>query len=78
MKYILQGIRLQLMYLGYLNHRERLIKSLIKIVKYLNAHQENSGVKEIEEMKRRLLDICVKENRCMKEEERNGKRTCEL
>lgn len=60
-RYILQGIRLQLMYLGYLNRRERLIKSLIKIAKYLNAHQENSGVKEIEEMKRELLDICIKE-----------------
>ena len=63
MKYILQGIRLQLMYLGYLNRQEKLIKSLIKIAKYLNAHQENSGVKEIEEMKRKLLDICIKENR---------------
>ena len=65
MKYILQGIRLQLMYLGYLNRRERLIKSLIKIAKYLNAHQENSGVKEIEEMKRKLMNICVKEERHM-------------
>ena len=65
MKYILQGIRLQLMYLGYLNRQEKLIKSLIKIAKYLNAHQENSGVKEIEEMKRKLLDICVKEERHM-------------
>ena len=63
MKYILQGIRLQLMYIGYLNRQEKLIKSLIKIAKYLNAHQENSGVKEIEEMKRKLLDICIKENR---------------
>ena len=63
MKYILQGIRLQLMYLGYLNRQGKLIKSLIKIAKYLNAHQENSGVKEIEEMKRKLLDICIKENR---------------
>lgn len=63
MRYILQGIRLQLMYLGYLNRQEKLIKSLIKIAKYLNAHQESSGVKEIEEMKRKLLDICVKENR---------------
>ena len=63
MKYILQGIRLQLMYLGYLNRQEKLIKSLIKIAKYLNAHRENSGVKEIEEMKRKLLDICIKENR---------------
>ena len=63
MKYILQGIKLQLLYLGYLNCQEKLIKSLIKIVKYLNAHQENSGVKEIEEMKRKLLDICIKENR---------------
>ena len=42
-----------------------MIKSLIKIAKYLNAHQENSGVKEIEEMKRKLLDICVKEERHM-------------
>ena len=65
MRYILQGIRLQLMYIGYLNRQERLIKSLIKIAKYLNAHQENSGVKEIEEMKRKLLDICVKEERHM-------------
>ena len=63
MRYILQGTRLQLMYLGYLNRQEKLIKSLIKIAKYLNAHQENSGVKEIEEMKRKLLDICIKENR---------------
>lgn len=63
MRYILQGIRLQLMHLGYLNRQEKLIKSLIKIAKYLNAHQENSGVKEIEEMKRKLLDICIKENR---------------
>lgn len=63
MRYILQGIRLQLMYIGYLNRQEKLIKSLIKIAKYLNAHQENSGVKEIEEMKRKLLDICIKENR---------------
>lgn len=63
MKYILQGIKLQLLYLGYLNRQEKLIKSLIKIAKYLNAHQENSGVKEIEEMKRKLLDICIKENR---------------
>ena len=60
MRCILQGIRLQLMYLGYLNRQEKLIKSLIKIAKYLNAHQENSGVKEIEEMKRKLLDICIK------------------
>ena len=65
MKYILQGIRLQLMYLGYLNRQEKLIKSLIKIAKYLNAHQENSGVKEIEEMKRKLMNICVKEERHM-------------
>ncbi len=65
MRYILQGTRLQLMYLGYLNRQEKLIKSLIKIAKYLNAHQENSGVKEIEEMKRKLLDICVKEKRHM-------------
>lgn len=65
MRYILQGTRLQLMYLGYLNRQEKLIKSLIKIAKYLNAHQENSGVKEIEEMKRELLDICVKEKRHM-------------
>lgn len=65
MRYILQGIRLQLMYLGYLNRQEKLIKSLIKIAKYLNAHRENSGVKEIEEMKRKLLDICVKEKRHM-------------
>ena len=63
MRYILQGIRSQLMYIGYLNRQEKLIKSLIKIAKYLNAHQENSGVKEIEEMKRKLLDICIKENR---------------
>ena len=49
MRCILQGIRLQLMYLGYLNRQEKLIKSLIKIAKYLNAHQENSGIKEIEE-----------------------------
>lgn len=63
MRYILQGIRLQLMYIGYLNRQEKLIKSLIKIAKYLNAHQENSGVKEIEEMKRKLLDVCIKENR---------------
>lgn len=63
MRYILQGIRLQLMYIGYLNRQEKLIKSLIKIAKYLNAHQGNSGVKEIEEMKRKLLDICIKENR---------------
>ena len=63
MRYILQGIRLQLMYIGYLNRQEKLIKSLIKIAKYLNAHQENSEVKEIEEMKRKLLDICIKENR---------------
>ena len=63
MKYILQGIRLQLMYLGYLNRQGKLIKSLIKIAKYVNTHQENSGVKEIEEMKRKLLDICIKENR---------------
>lgn len=68
-RYILQGIRLQLMYLGYLNRLERLIKSLIKIAKYLNAHQENSGVKEIEEMKRELLDICIKE----KQVEEGGK-----
>ena len=65
MRYILQGIRLQLMYIGYLNRQERLIKSLIKIAKYLNAHQGNSGVKEIEEMKKKLLDICVKEKRHM-------------
>lgn len=65
MRYILQGIRLQLMYLGYLNRQEKLIKSLIKIAKYLNAHRENSGVKEIEEMKRKLLYICVKEERHM-------------
>ena len=65
MKYILQGIRLQLMYLGYLNRQGKLIKSLIKIAKYVNTHQENSGVKEIEEMKRKLLDICVKEKRHM-------------
>lgn len=65
MRYILQGIRLQLMYIGYLNRQEKLIKSLIKIAKYLNAHRENSGVKEIEEMKRKLLDICVKEKRHM-------------
>ena len=64
-RYILQGIRLQLMYLGYLNRLERLIKRLIKIAKYLNAHQENSGVKEIEEMKRKLINICVKEERHM-------------
>ena len=63
MRYILQGIRLQLMYIGYLNRQEKLIKSLIKIAKYLNAQQENSGVKEIEERKRKLLDICIKENR---------------
>ena len=63
MRCILQVIRLQLMYLGYLNRQEKLIKSLIKIAKYLNAHQENSGVKEIEETKRKLLDICIKENR---------------
>ena len=65
MRYILQGIRLQLMYIGYLNRQERLIKSLIKIAKYLNAHQENSGIKEIEEMKRKLINICVKEKRHM-------------
>ena len=65
MRCILQGIRLQLMYIGYLNRQEKLIKSLIKIAKYLNAHRENSGVKEIEEMKRKLLDICVKEKRHM-------------
>ena len=65
MRYILQGIRLQLMYIGYLNRQEKLIKSLIKIAKYLNAHQENSGVKEIEEMKRKLMNICVKEERHM-------------
>lgn len=65
MKYILQGIRLQLMYLGYLNRQGKLIKSLIKIAKYVNTHQENSGVKEIEEMKKKLLDICVKEKRHM-------------
>ena len=65
MRYILQGIRLQLMYLGYLNRQEKLIKSLIKIAKYLNAHRESNGVKEIEEMKRKLLDICVKEERHM-------------
>lgn len=65
MRYILQGIRLQLMYIGYLNCQEKLIKSLIKIVKYLNAHQENSGIKEIEEMKRKLINICVKEKRHM-------------
>ena len=65
MRYILQGIRLQLMYIGYLNRQEKLIKSLIKIAKYLNAHRENSGVKEIEEMKRKLLDICVKKKRHM-------------
>lgn len=65
MRYILQGIRLQLMYLGYLNRQEKLIKSLIKIAKYLNAHQGNSGVKEIEEMKRKLINICVKEERHM-------------
>ena len=65
MRYILQGIRLQLMYLGYLNRQEKLIKSLIKIAKYLNAHRENSGVKEIEEMKRKLINICVKEKRHM-------------
>lgn len=65
MRYILQGIRLQLMYIGYLNRQEKLIKSLIKIAKYLNAHQENSGVKEIEEMKRKLINICVKEERHM-------------
>lgn len=65
MRYILQGIRSQLMYLGYLNRQEKLIKSLIKIAKYLNAHQENSGVKEIEEMKRKLVNICVKEERHM-------------
>ena len=65
MRYILQGIRLQLMYLGYLNRQEKLIKSLIKIAKYLNAHRESNGVKEIEEMKRKLLDICVKEERNM-------------
>ena len=65
MRYILQGIRLQLMYLGYLNRQEKLIKSLIKIAKYLNAHRESSGVKEIEEMKRKLINICVKEERHM-------------
>ena len=69
MRCILQGIRLQLMYIGYLNCQEKLIKSLIKIAKYLNAHQENSGVKEIEEMKRKLLDICIKE----KQVEEGGK-----